>query len=201
MNDAILVAYGRAMQSAQRLESRLKILFMLHNLVSGVSKSLTPITDDDFEILIVAGDKKTLGRALHGVLQKLAELPVAPFPENAQKGLCETVQARNFLGHHYFAKRGLVAEDESSWRYVVAELGWFSELFDAWVPSLDKWADMLLTTVGISAVDLKSGQQAVDELAPDVRREQFTALKESLERIGIHVPPVPTSAAQPGVAG
>ncbi len=201
MNDAILAAYGRTMRSAQRLEGRLKLLFSLHNLVSGTSKSLTPPTDEELEKLIVGGDKKTLGHALHGVFQTLAELPVAPFPENARKALWQTVEARNFVAHQYFAKRGLLAKDESSARYILAELGWLSELFEGWVPSLDKWADTLLTAVGISADDLKSCREAMDELVPDLQQEQLTVLKESLERIGIDVPPVPALAAQPGVAG
>lgn len=49
MNDGALLAYARAMRSAERLEGRLKILFGLHNLDSGISKDPGPLTDEKFE--------------------------------------------------------------------------------------------------------------------------------------------------------
>ena len=73
MNESILLAYARAMRSAQRLEARLKLLFSLH-VVCGASKAITQLTDEEFEALLSSSDNKTMGQALRGVLHKLHEL-------------------------------------------------------------------------------------------------------------------------------
>ena len=85
----------------------MKMLFSLYNLISGVSTRLIPLGDDEFDALFDQGQKKTLGQALHGVFEKLAELAVPPFPENVHGGLRHTVKVRNFVAHNYSAARGL----------------------------------------------------------------------------------------------
>ena len=200
MNDRILLAYARAMRSAQQLEGRLKLLLSCHNVVSGVSKNQSPIMDDTFEALLLSADKKTLGQALKGVFLTLGELGLLPFPEDSRKALWETVRARNFVAHDYFAKRSVLAVDENASPYLITELDWFCELFEAWIPSLDKWTDMLLGALGITQDDLQSGGETFAEMASDLRSDQLNALRAQLERIGIDVTPFPADAAQPSLA-
>ncbi len=178
------------MRSAQRLEGRLQILFGIHNVISGISKAPSSLTDSEFEALLTGGDEKTLGEAVRGVFQKLAELGLSGFPDNAQKALWHTVRTRNFVAHHYFAKHKFLAQDENARRYLIDELDWYSELFQGWVPTLDKWTQMLLNALGIED-DLESAQEVFKEVVPDLRREQLNLLKDRLARIGIEVPDVP----------
>src|SRR5262249_31164795 len=118
------------------------------------------------------------------------------FPDGTRNALVETVQVRNFVAHHYFEARCILATDENAEPHLIAELRWFSDLFEAWVPSLDKWADALLTALGVGEDELKSGREAFEERLPDLRRDQLNALRDSLERIGVEVPPLPVPAAR-----
>lgn len=137
---------------------------------------------------------------MDGVFKKLDEHGVSPFPDDIRKALREAVRTRNFVVHYYFEQCSVLARDGNAWSYLIADLDWFSELFEVWVPSLDKWTDMLLRALGISEDELKSGREAFEEIAPDLRGEQLNALKAQLERISIDVPPLSAPAAQPALA-
>jgi hypothetical protein len=194
MSTDILLAYSHAMRYAQTLEGRLKILFSLHAVISGVSKKCSPLTDGDFELLMLAGNDRTAGSALNGLLKKLGELNVAPLPEQVRRALWQTVETRNFLAHHYFPVRGALISEEGARPYLIAELDWFSELFKGWIPALDKWTDALIKAIGIGDEERKSMQQRFEESAPELRRQKLESLKETLDRIGIEIPPLPSEA-------
>ena len=182
MNDGILLAYARAMRSAQRLEGRLQLLFGAQNAISAISKVPKP-TYDEFVALVHSGDEKTFGKALHGVFEKLPELGLSPFPDSARKVFLTTIQARNFLAHHYFHERRVLAEDKNAWPYLIAELDWYSEVFDTWVPRIDKWTDMLLNRIGINADELGSAVHKLREgFTPDQRRKHLSCSRICLNR-------------------
>jgi hypothetical protein len=121
VDESILVAYARAMRSAQRLEGRLKTLFSLHNVILRVSKTQGPLTDEEFETAMIAPNKP-LGKVLDGVFAKLAEIGSLPFPDDARKGLWESIQTRNFIAHHYFGEYRMLAEDKNASPYLL--LNW-----------------------------------------------------------------------------
>lgn len=129
-----------------------------------------------------------MGQALHGVFQKLRELGLSSLPDSAEQALRETVQTRNFVAHRYFVERELLAKDSNALPALIAELEWFSELFDTWVPTLDKWSDMLIKALGMTDDDLRVAQSAVQEAVPDLQREHLSNLKNQLARIGVEVP-------------
>jgi hypothetical protein len=191
----LLAQYGRTMRSAQALEGRLKTLFGLYKVIAGLSKSACPLPSEEFEALMLAGESKTLGQALHGILQELSKTSSLPLPGGIKKVLWETVRTRNFVAHHYFQARGSLLGHEPARPYLIAELAWFSEVFDAWAPKIDKWADQLLKALDIGEEELRETQGILAEIIPDLRRERLTELKSNLEKIGIDVPPVPHELA------
>jgi hypothetical protein len=203
MHDSILLAYAKAMWAAQKLESSLKMLFSLHNIISGISKAQAPLTDEEFDELFYFPskdkwpknkqpiDKLTMGAVKDMLLLRmLPDLGLSPFPENATKALRATIQARNFVAHHYFLVRGRLAEDPDALPTLIAELDWHSEVFNAWLPILDRWIDMLMKAMGYTDDDMKELQNIVDEGPPaDLRQDLLTDLKNQLAQIGITVPP------------
>lgn len=87
MTEDILLAYAKAMRSAQRMEGCMKTLLGLSRLIARVSTSPAPLGDGEFETLLTAGDKNTFGQALNGVLEKLAQLGLTALPENVTAAL------------------------------------------------------------------------------------------------------------------
>lgn len=202
MNDSILLAYAKAMLAAQKLESSLKTLFSLHNVISGISKAQAPLTDDEFEELLSFPskdkwpknkqpiDKLTMGGAKDMLLQMLPDLGLSGFPENATKALRATIQARNFVAHSYFLSRAVLTKDPDAPATLIAELEYYAELFNVWLPSLERWIDVLMKAIGYTDDDMKELQNIIDEGPPaDLRQDLLTELKNQLAQIGITVPP------------
>ncbi len=199
MTDDVLLAYAKAMRSAQRMEGRIKTLLGLSRLLAGVATSPGPLSDVEFESLLNAGDKKTFGKALEGVLEKLPEFGLSALPTVVVAGLRKTVIARNFLAHHYFARRSLCGDTPDVRSLLVAELSWFSELFEAWIPRLDKWQDILLGACGISPHEIKLAEKEMDSLVPDLRSDALSDLKEVLRSVGIDVSSPPAGLPNPAL--
>jgi hypothetical protein len=91
---------------------------------------------------------------------------------------------------NYFLARGILAEDPDALPTLIAELDWHSEVFNAWLPTLDRWIDMLMKALGYTDDDLKELQNIVDEGPPaDLWQDLLTELKNQLAQIGITIPP------------
>jgi hypothetical protein len=179
MNDSILLAYAKAMWAAQKLESSLKLLFSLLNIISGTSKAQAPLTDEEFKKLLTVSpkdkrpiDKLTMGGAKRSLLEMLPDLGLSPFPENAKKALSKTIDVRNFLAHHYFIARAPLINYPDASQTLTDELDSWSEVFNEWLPTLDRWSDMLMKAMGYTDDDMKELQNIVDEGPPtDVLEE------------------------------
>jgi hypothetical protein len=194
MDENLLLAqYGRTMRSAQVLEERLKVLLLLHKMITTGSQSASPLSDMEFEALLSGGTEATMGQALSQILQELSTIHVSPLPSAAEDGLWRTIRARNFLAHKYFQARGLLIEDETARPGLIAELQWLSEVFNGWVPTLDKWIDALLKVLDISEEYIEE-EDIVGEMA-NLQQEQLAKLKSDLAKIGIDVPPIPNESA------
>jgi hypothetical protein len=202
MHDSILLAYGRAMWSAQKLESSLKELFILHNIIAGISKAQAPLTDDEFKKLLSVPskdkwpknkwsiDELTMGKAKDMLLEMLPDLGLSEFPKNAEKALIATVQARNFLAHRYFLVRAVLTEEPDALPALIADLDRYSEQFNEWLLFLGRWRDRLMKALGYTDDDMKELQNMVDEGPPaDLRQDLLTELKNHLAQIGVTVPP------------
>jgi hypothetical protein len=190
MHDSILLAYARAMWSAQKLESSLKLLFSLHNVISGISKAQAPLTDEEFEKLMTAKDGKPLGDVIDSLFNIFPKLGLSHFPEDAKKLLDKTRKARNFVAHSYFISRVVLTKDPEALPTLIAELEWYSELFNSWDSVLDRWIDMLIKALGFTDDDMKELQNIVDEGPPAaLRQDLLTELKNQLAQIGITASP------------
>jgi hypothetical protein len=147
---ALLAKYAEAMWSAQALESRLRGLLGIHKVLFGLSNKPLPLTDEELEALLLAANKKTLGQAVHELLQHLSKLGLA-FPNIGEDLLLQTVRIRNFLTHHFFAANHIIFEDVQARTLLGAQLAWFTELFDRWLPITDKWTKVIPSFVHRSA--------------------------------------------------
>lgn len=79
INDNVLLEYARALQQAQFVEGRLKILLALYREVfaeeaKAIDQMLRPMMA-----------KGTMGQALTSVLQEMDRRGAAPIPDNARK--------------------------------------------------------------------------------------------------------------------
>ena len=190
MHDSILLAYAKAMLAAQKLESSLKMLFSLHNIISGISKAQAPLTDKEFEDLMMSKDKEPMGAVLRSLFQMLSKPGSPPFPKDAEDALLKVRDARNFVAHSYFLSRAVLTKDPDALPTLIAELEYYAELFNVWLPSLDRWSDILMKAMGYTDDDMKELQNIVGEGPPaDLRQDLLTELKNRLAQIGITVPP------------
>jgi hypothetical protein len=191
----VFTQYGRTMRFAQLLERRLKILLGLHKVMTTISKCAIPLGDLEFNELLLAGDGNTLGQAIRGLLQELPKIGLTSLPEDVETALRQTVETRNFVAHHYFETRGVLIRNEVARPYLLAELEWFSTLFEAWIPKLDKWTDNLLSALGITSQERNDAEAMLEAILPDLCRDHLTELKSHLVKIGIDVPAIPEMPA------
>jgi hypothetical protein len=185
--DTLLVAYANAMWAAQAMEGRLKALLGLYRVINGTSTRPLPLTDEEFEALVFAADGKTLGQAIHGLLQQLSKLGLG-FPSIAEEGLWSTVRIRNFLAHSFFAESGHLIDDEEGRLVLNAQLQWFIEVFKAWLPTLDKWTNSLLRNIGIGEEEFAEVESMFQHERAHLTRDLIPKLRQQLETIGVDVP-------------
>jgi hypothetical protein len=166
------------------------MLFSLHNIIAGISKAQAPLTDEEFEKLMTAKDKKPMGNVLDSLFEIFPKLGLSPFPKEAKEALDNTRIARNFVAHRYFLARAVLTKDPDALPTLIAELDSYSEVFNAWLPTLDRWIDMLMKAMGYTDDDMKELQNIVDEGPPaDLRQDLLTELKNQLAQIGVTISP------------
>lgn len=158
---AILCTYGNVMRDAQGFEQRLKTLLGLHRLGRAAQGQGAVLTDDEFGDLFVSGDMLPAKRVVSQLVKQLEDIGIPPLPTIAVDDLRRTIDLRNFLAHQYFLHHGSLIADPAAQEHLIALLKSYSEVFCAWFRVLDKWADMLLSALGITADEIENSDEVV----------------------------------------
>lgn len=197
MQDKVLLAYARAMQSAQVLEGHLKQLLRWYDYVCDVAATGQDWTNEKFLEALVSPDPRTFGNALIKLWKQMEKLGLPEFPESGRTGFEQLNWVRNFLAHQYFGDHSRLGDDNDSATLMVAELDSFRQAFDA---------SALAVLIGIARASgghVETWRDAHEFLESEgdsqLRDIQLARLRERLKWMGIDAPQV--LAGTPGPTG
>lgn len=182
---AVLCAYGNTMRDAQGFEQRLKTLLGLHKVGRAVQRQDTVLADDEFEKLFLSCGKLPAGQVFSDLIRQLEHIGIPPFPEIAAEGFRFTIQLRNFLAHQYFMHHGALIADPAARERLITLLKSYSEIFCGWFCALDKWIDMLLSALGITADEIESSEEVVRQFQDEHRDALMDDLIQSIRTLAM----------------
>lgn len=171
VNSDVLVAYGKAMREAQRLERCLWQLSVCHNVAVSVVKKRV-VEPDEVEAAFGEYDGKTLGARVRRYRKELSGLGLPPLSQEASSKLDNALAVRNFLAHHFFDRHpgddfasiprcikelpgdhkfhaGYLDNIKEPHPTAMTELSYAHDLFVENVSILGKWMSQLLEALGV----------------------------------------------------
>jgi hypothetical protein len=173
------------MRDAQGFEQRLKILLSLHKIARAVQHQGTVLADDEFEKLLFSCDRLSARRVFSDLTKQLEHIKISPLPEIAKEGFGHTIELRNFLAHQYFLYHGALIADPTAREHLITLLKSYSEIFCGWLCVLDKWIDMLLSALGITAEEIESSEELARQFQDEHRDTLMNDLMQSVRTLAM----------------
>lgn len=180
--DDVLLMYAKAMFSAQVLEGRLRGLATVHRALTAVSRTSGPLPDDEFAAILEGKDFSTLGRLVRQLLAHLSSIGTQ-FPSITQESLSATVRIRNHLAHGFLAANHLLLDEPEACQLLSQQLEWWGEVFQTWIPLLDRLADQIIGSLGMTADEIGAVENGYAELLTEVRPELLARLRDQVHAI------------------
>lgn len=187
--DELLVLYAQAMGSAQQFERGLAALLSLYKTYSADAPGAVPFTDEAFTALLFGEDGKSARKLLRELFREVKKYNQPSFPDGSvEEWLDQTVTIRNFLAHRYFLEHAYAIQDANLRPSLGEQLVECANIFTVWQPVIDKWAQQLMRSLGLTDVQLAEVKANTGEGISKASADTLKKLLHELEQISNKVP-------------